>query len=69
MLHASHLATAPASPLLEWPPPALCPAGELRAGAWAFTARPAGDLLGLLGQPHEELWQALTSSPALMRVR
>ncbi|KAL4442669.1 hypothetical protein ABPG77_006663 [Micractinium sp. CCAP 211/92] len=43
--------------------------GELRAGAWAFTARPAGDLLGLLGQPHEELWQALTSSPALMRVR
>ncbi|KAL4424312.1 hypothetical protein ABPG75_001613 [Micractinium tetrahymenae] len=43
--------------------------GELRAGAWAFTARPAGDLLGLLGLPHEELWQTLAGSPALTRVR
>lgn len=43
--------------------------GELRAGSWAFTSRPAGELLGLLGLPHEQLWQALAGSPALTRLR
>jgi hypothetical protein len=44
-------------------------AGELRAGAWSFTAEAPQSVLGLLGLPPDQLWQSLADSPALARAR
>lgn len=53
----------------DWHPLDALPAGELRAGAWGFSADLAPGVLGLLSLPPDQLWQALADSPHLARVQ